>query len=240
MSENWNHENPIAATLEAIVRGAAVMLTPMNRQRRERWGATDEELARPLPGDELLPKMRWASTHAIGIAAPPEAVWPWVAQIGHGRGGFYSYEALENLLGCRIHNADTILPDFQDPRPGDIIRMHPSDKMPAFTVMAVDAPHDFLLGNPPEYDRALDSIIGVSWLFHIDPAPMNSSRLIVRWRAYYEPDSLANRVYFGPLLVEQLSFVMETKMLEGIKKRAESLARPERTPSDGEYLMTMA
>jgi hypothetical protein len=73
-----------------------------------RWGATDDELARPLPGDEIVPRPRKWSTRAITIDAPAEVVWPWLVQIGQGRGGLYSYDWLENLAGCDIHSADRV------------------------------------------------------------------------------------------------------------------------------------
>src|SRR5438270_6783401 len=74
------------------------------------WGATDEEVARDWPGDEMAPAAASVATRAITIHAPAEAVWPWIDQIGQERGGFYSYSWLENLFGARIHNADRILP----------------------------------------------------------------------------------------------------------------------------------
>ena len=76
-----------------------------------RWGATEERIAKPLPGDELVPNPAIESTRAITVNAPVEEVWPWLAQIGQDRGGFYSYEWLENLAGCRMRNADRIHPE---------------------------------------------------------------------------------------------------------------------------------
>lgn len=78
-----------------------------------------------MPGDELIPSSATASTRAITIDAPPGEVWPWLAQIGQGRGGFYSFDALENLLRCAIHSADRIIPEFQRVSAGDLIRLAP-------------------------------------------------------------------------------------------------------------------
>lgn len=221
-------DNPVRETLEAITRGAGALLSPLSRAQRRQWGATDEEASRPLPGDDLLPEARWSSTHAINIYAPPEIVWAWVVQIGYARGGLYSYESIgKAIFGGNTASADEILADFQDPRPGDTIRMHPSPTLPTFTVMAVDAPKDFLLCQPVTHDPVQNITTGVTWLFHLDPLPYNATRLLVRWRAYYAPDSLTNRISYGPLFGEQLTFVMETKMLEGIKKRAEAMAEPD-------------
>ena len=94
--------------LESIVAAAQMALHlalgPVLHRWRTRWGASRFERHCALPGDDLVLRPAWSYTHAIGIDAPREAVWPWLAQIGQGRGGFYSYELLENLAGCRIHN----------------------------------------------------------------------------------------------------------------------------------------
>ncbi|MEK8226829.1 hypothetical protein NKG05_13190 [Oerskovia sp. M15] len=79
-----------------------------------------------LPGDELVPAADVVATRAITIAAPPREVWRWVLQLGQGRGGFYSYEWLENLVGCEIRNADRIEPQWQRLAVGDEVRLHPA------------------------------------------------------------------------------------------------------------------
>jgi hypothetical protein len=89
-----------------------------------RWGATDSKTVRDLPGDELLPQGR-STTYAISIAAPAESVWPWLVQIGRGRGGFYTYTAIERLLGADIDNLDRIDPGLQTLKPEDRIWMTP-------------------------------------------------------------------------------------------------------------------
>lgn len=91
-----------------------------------RWGATDEEARMPLPGDELVPNPAFESTRAVTIHAPVDAVWPWLAQIGQDRGGFYSYEWLEDLAGARIDNADRIHPEWQHRAVGEIVHLHPA------------------------------------------------------------------------------------------------------------------
>ena len=83
-----------------------------------------------LPGDELAPDAALVSTRAVTINAPPEAVWPWVAQLGQGRGGFYSYTWIENLIGCAIVNADQFEPAWQSPQPGDLVKMSPDAARP--------------------------------------------------------------------------------------------------------------
>ncbi len=84
----------------ALLIGANLILWPLLRSWRLGWGATDEELKWALVGDELVPQPKWSYTQAITIRASAEQAWPWLVQMGQGRGGFYSYEWLENLIGC--------------------------------------------------------------------------------------------------------------------------------------------
>ena len=95
------------------------MLAP----RLRRWGASEEEARRRLPGDELVASPTFASTRAVTIAAPPAAVWPWLVQMGQGRGGLYSYDRLENLFGLDVHSADRIVPELQQLNVGDRISL---------------------------------------------------------------------------------------------------------------------
>ena len=88
---------------------------------QQRWGATDGEVVGPLPGDDLVAEPAVQTTRAISIAAPAAAVWPWIVQLGADRGGFYSYDWLENLFGLGIHSADRIVEDWQTRRVGDLV-----------------------------------------------------------------------------------------------------------------------
>src|SRR6185312_12011565 len=91
-----------------------------------RWGTTADERRAALPGDELVPAPGIAIDHGVTIEAPAERSWPWLAQIGQDRGGFYSYEWLENLAGCRMRNADRIHPEWQEREIGERVMLHPS------------------------------------------------------------------------------------------------------------------
>jgi hypothetical protein len=95
------------------------------RRRYLTWGATDEECDELLSGDDLVPNPNLTATRAIAIRAPAGWVWPWIAQLGQGRGGFYSYDFLENLVGADIHSADRIVPELQAIAVGDEIRLGP-------------------------------------------------------------------------------------------------------------------
>ena len=183
------------------------------------WGATDEELQRPLPGDDLIPTPDLVATRAITVRAPADRVWPWIAQLGQGRGGLYSYDALENLIGCDMHSADRILAECQDVAAGDEFKLHPEV---ALRVAAVEPPRSLVVrgGVPmadtrPPYD--------FTWSFVLLEAQSGTARLLVRERYRYTR-------WWSPLLVEPveaLSFLMSRKMLRGLRDRAERAERQE-------------
>ncbi len=138
---------------DLVVGGGQVVGTllaaPLLRGFYNRRGATPEERQRTMPGDELVPHAKLGYTRAITIDAPPRVVWPWLAQIGQGRGGFYSFDALENLVGCDIHSADRLIPEHAKLHVGDIIRSNPSD-YPSWRVAEVEPPHHLVLvGSDP-------------------------------------------------------------------------------------------
>jgi hypothetical protein len=153
------------------------------------------------------------STRAITIQAPVSAVWPWLVQMGQGRGGLYTYERLENLAGCDMHNASRIIPEYQLLEVGDKVRLVPEGREPYFVVSAIEPGRAIVLSgdDPP-----------TTWGFILEPVDENTTRLIVRWRQDYEPtfgNVLGWRVFTDPI-----TFVMERKMLQGIKVRAEAVA----------------
>ena len=102
------------------------------------WGARDDEVAAQLPGDELLPDAGLVTTRAVTIDAPPEAIWPWLVQMGSGRGGAYSYDWIENLLGLNMHSANEILPRYQHIAVGDELPMGPGRPVPPPLTVTVD------------------------------------------------------------------------------------------------------
>jgi len=202
----------------AIVRaglvGVIVASVPLARSRYLRWGARNDEIAATLAGDELLPDPDLVATRAISIAAGVDRVWPWLAQFGQGRGGLYSYDALENLVArCDMHSADRIVPEWQHIAVGDAVRLHPEV---ALTVAVVEPESALVLrgavptgGAPAPYD--------FTWAFVLHDRPDGTARLVVRERyAYVRPWA---RLLVEP--VEAVSFVMSQKMLRGIRDRAE-------------------
>ena len=110
----------IALSLFLVLAGLlALLLLP--RPWYMRWGATDAEIAGRYPGDQLSKHPQSLATRAVTIAAPVAEVWPWIVQTGQDRAGFYSYTWLENLFRAGMHNADRIIPEFQDRKAGDTV-----------------------------------------------------------------------------------------------------------------------
>jgi hypothetical protein len=175
------------------------------------WGARPDEISRKLPGDELLAGAGIVSTRAITIGAPPAAVWPWLVQMGSGRGGVYTYDWIENLFGLDMHSTREIVPQFQDVKAGDEFPLGPG--RPAMRVAILD----------PERTLAFRFADGNwVWIFALF-AEASQTRLISRNRIA-APEAWPARL-FSTLVMEPGSLVMERKMLLGIKERAENLAR---------------
>jgi hypothetical protein len=197
--------------LSTIVLGAATLA--LARRGAMHWGATADEVARVLPGDGLVVRADLQSTRALTIHAGTAAVWPWVAQLGQGRGGFYSYDRVENLLGCDIHSSDVVLPGHQDVRVGDQIRLAP--EMPL--TVAVADPGAALVLTGGILMGAVASPWTFSWAFVLADAGNGSTRLLVRERYGYT-------ARWAALVVEPtslVSLVMTRKMLRGVRERAE-------------------
>jgi hypothetical protein len=186
------------------------------------WGASYEEWLAAMPGDEFVPHPKMVSTRAITINAGPDRVWPWLAQIGLGRGGFYSYDALENLVGCRIRSSRRIVPELQQLRVGDPIRLAPG-RGPCYRVGLVEPPRLLALtGADPETEQAGREVTGglaVSWQWLLEPLDDGRrTRLVVRQRYDYP-----RRQRLLWRLLNPIDFAMERRMLKGIKARAEAL-----------------
>jgi hypothetical protein len=200
--------------------GAAALVSYvlLLRPRILGWGASKEEVASPMPGDELLPNPITITTRAININAPVDQIWPWLVQIGQGRGGFYSYDWLENIFGLNIHNADRILPNHQHLNVGDLV---PFVQGAGVTVQAIDPPK--LLVTAGSFDPR-SSEVGGTWTFILQKRDAITSRLIVRTRIADFPPSWLSRI-FSFALLEPAHFVMEQKMLRTIKDRVENYGK---------------
>jgi len=198
------------------------------RRRTLAWGATCDEVVRPLPGDDLVANPLYVTTRAITVRAPAAAVWPWLVQLGQNRGGFYTYDVLENLMGLGIHSADTIRPEWQDVHVGeDYVTLDPDESMKmTIAVLAPERAFVILSGAPGEPPQAPGSFfkgeLEWSWAFVLDPVDERTTRLIIRCRAAWA-DTLAARLA-KPALLEPVHFVMEERMLRGIRERAQRAA----------------
>jgi hypothetical protein len=175
------------------------------------WGTSGDEVAAKLPGDELLPGAGLVTTRAITIDAPPEAIWPWLAQMGSGRGGAYTYDWIENLLGLNMHSASEILPEHQDIKVGDELPLGSGG--PVMRVEVLDPPRALAI-------RTTDQ--NWVWIFAL-LQDGESTRLISRNRIATNVLAPASRLFYL-FLMEPGSLVMERKMLLGIKHRAEDTA----------------
>ena len=180
------------------------------------WGATDEEVARPMPQDERVACPTAVSTRAITIDAPAERVWPWLAQMGDKpRAGYYSYTLVEKIQGLEVENAHRIMPEYQSLEVGQAI-----DKGGTMVALAVDPARHLVLGpkTPPDW---LES----TWAFGLYPEGDGRTRLVTRVRARYSLAGMLKALpwYTWPfwLFIDPGVFVMERKMLLEIKKHAE-------------------
>ena len=174
-----------------------------------RWGATDEEVHRPMPGDEICANPHLDSTRAVTIRATPEQIWPWIVQIGRGRAGWYSYDFIDNP-GRR--SAEEILPVFQQLKVGEHI---PTGIGPGFRVMDVE-PNRYLVFRV----APLGSITLALYAENVSSTRL-ISRVRIRWNLRDPKDAVT------AVIVDPGDFVMMRKMMLGIKRRAEANSRLE-------------
>ncbi len=200
------------------------------------WGSTETDRARSLPGDEIVPFAR-GTTRAVVIAAPADEVWPWVAQLGQDRAGFYSYEILEDFAGCRMPRATEILPGAQEWRPGDSLWMYPPEKLGGVgsAPLLAMVPGCALAFGTWRAGTAKDRPPEGSWAFVVEPIGEEASRLLVRSRAT-DPSSALGRA-FDRGFFEAAHFVMERRMMEGIRTFAEGRPAPSRAAERTEVLV---
>lgn len=217
----YSLRGPAAALAAAVIAAGYVLAA---RPRLLRWGATAQEAAGPLPGDELVRVPRMQSTRAVTINAPASDVWPWLVQLGAGRGGMYSYDVLENAAGLGMVSADRILPEFQQLDVGDSVPLGrglaiPVRRLEAGSVLGLGGTMDPRTGGPvPSGAAAGGPRLQFGWTFVLQPLGARTTRLLSRTRYDYAPLPLG--LVLRPAL-EPLQFLMERRMLLGIKSRAE-------------------
>ena len=190
-----------------------------------RWGATDEEVIARLPGDDIVPGAVSEETRAITIHAPVERVWPWLAQLGQDRGGFYSYDALENLVGCNMPTDDVLRPDRQAWAIGNRLWMYPPEAAGGigFAVLRDYVP-DRALAFGTHVPGAADVDTG-SWAFVLRPLDKGTTRLLVRSRVQTAAATTWLGLIFDRAVFSPMHFAMERRMMIGLKDVAETGTR---------------
>ena len=207
---------------------------PIARSHYRFWGAPKEDRQRALPGDERVPNPIVTTTLAITINAPASEVWPWLAQIGQERGGMYSYELLENIARCQMHNADHIVPEWEM-KVGDQMRMGPQG-YPVNQVVSLERGHWLLMAGADLKTGIADPLpqpgqttyINYAWVLYLDERPDGTTRLISRTRLAYAPRTFGAKLIWE-VFTDPIGCVMTRKMLLTIKQRVEQLKRPATT-----------
>jgi hypothetical protein len=176
------------------------------------WGSTDEEIARSMPGDEVLDRPTFNATRAVTIEATPEEIWPWIVQIGYRRAGFYSYDSLDN---DGIPSAERILHEYQDLEVGDLI---PLTKSANVRVTELEAPKSMVLlfEVPGTWSSA-------TWAWGLYPESGSRTRFVTRLRA--NPRRIPSRIF-----LDLGEIVMMRKCMLGIKRRAEKIHSGTQSP----------
>jgi len=193
---------------------------------QQNWGTTQNELHRSWPGDDVIPNPIYEATHAVTIKAPASQVWPWLVQIGQNRGGFFSYDWLENLAGANIHTIEHIVPELQQIEVGDPILLAPNIGLVVWEV--IQERSLVLRTMDPDTGQAVSPDINANvftdstWAFILDERSDKVTRLIARYRMDGNPRTLIKEsIHY---LVETPHFIMQRKMLLNIKRLVEKMS----------------
>jgi hypothetical protein len=186
------------------------------------WGTSPEERRASLPGDEIIATARSQQTRGITINAPADSVWPWLAQLGQDRGGFYSYDILENLVGCNMPTTDVQQPDKQVWQVGDRLWMYPKDKAggAGFATLRTFVPGRALGFATRAVGTALSEPEDGSWSMVLVPENAHTTRLLIRGRGATGRSLLGST--FDRSIFEPIHFAMERRMMIGIKQLVET------------------
>jgi hypothetical protein len=231
---------PTRFNLRAIVDGligaayiaGTVVASPFLRNWYSRWGATQTEIQMKLPGDDSVFYPKIQATRAITIRGQPKDIWPWLVQVGYRRAGWYSYDILEIITGAGEFidglSARRIIPELQQLEPGSLIYMHPripaliADKIEKFNSLVLTTRTDVKTGLTYSLlEKRPEEYINYTWVFFLKKLNEKECRLIVRSRYDYNPSFMNSLIW--RVFTEPISFVMERKMLRGLKQRVESL-----------------
>jgi hypothetical protein len=192
----------------AVIGLAVVIYMLIIRPWQLRWGATDEEFSRSMPGDELVLDPTFNATRAVTIRANPDEIWPWLVQMGYGRAGFYGYDLIENLGSNRgLHSAESIIPDLQQLAVGDTL---PISIIATYVIHSIE-PNRFLV-----WADANEG--GGVFTWGLYPIDESHTRLILRFRFRHS--------WIDWLLTDWADHIAVRKMLLGIKDRVEGRVEP--------------
>jgi hypothetical protein len=203
---------PIGIFAAVVV--VAVAFFGLYRPWHLKWGATPEDLARRMPGDEIVQRPIFNATRVVPINARPEDIWPWIVQIGFGRAGWYSYDLLDNL---GRHSSERIVPELQDIAVGDLIPLGPGEGSGMFV-------KEFVINQSILWWAGKDG--QTTWAWGLYPTSNGTTRLVTRVRAPFSWRQPVSAVWI--LLDEVADFPMMRKCLLGIKRRAETRASTNR------------
>jgi hypothetical protein len=214
-------DNVFGATAVATT----VLLSPVVRRWYNHWGADRYERRRRLPGDSRVPQPRLEYTRAITIHAPASLVWAYVVQIGQERAGLYSYEGLENLIGCDMRNTEQVVPEWQQIKIGDKVRLGPKG-YPVYKVASIEPGRALVMAGADPKTEAVTEIsepppenyTNFVWSLVVETIYDHVTRLISRARLDYSPEP-SNEIIWH--FFEPVNFVMERKMMQSIKRLAE-------------------
>ena len=203
-----NDRQVLRGVADVALASPLFLFAPLYRPWHLRWGATDDEVRGAMPGDELVGESSFNATRAITIDAPPEAVWPWLVQVGYGRAGFYSYDLFDNAARP---SAERILPEHQQLELGDWVPMAGKvNETTAFKVTALE-PRQSLLWEKP-YS---------TWAWKLVPLDGGRTRLVTRLKDRYEWRAAPASALLTSFLFEFADFPMMRRMLLGVKRRVE-------------------
>lgn len=214
----------------AVLIGLHLILRPLLRSHYSRWGATESEIKSALPGDERVPNSLIDLNLAVTVKAAARDIWPWIAQIGQERGGLYSYELLENMAGCKMHNAGQVVPEWEL-KIGDLVRFGPRG-YPVQRVVALEHGQWLLLaGADPKTEQVPDltrpltpPYVNGTLGFYLMEQADGTTRLLHRSHLDYAPHTFVNKLIWQ-IITDPLGFVMTRKMMLTIKQRVESTAQ---------------
>lgn len=197
--------------------GAAVAALPFVVKRaftpwQRNWGATEDEQLRVMPGDDFVVAPEYVTTRAITVDAPPDAIYPWLAQMGYRRGGLYSYDFLDRVFGfLDAPSSKVILPQYQDLKPGDVI---PVGKGEPFPVKDLKKDEYLLLAGESEGMRW-------TWSTALYPTGDGMTRIVTRNTGAGMGAGFPKRLMF--VGIDLAAFIMVRRWLKVLKGRAETL-----------------